>query len=101
MSTASTVLASPASDTVKPSRTTATASSRLAGVTRFSAPISSSSPHRSQFERSVFHCSYWASVTVRPDSPVWADGPQAIPAASNRIADMRKVIFVMFPSRVA
>ena len=101
MSIASTVLASPASDTVKPSWTAATACSRLAGVTRFSAPISSSAPHRPQLERSVFHCSYCASVTFRPDSPVWADGPQDTPAASNRIADMSTVVFVMFPSRVA
>src|SRR5206468_1061387 len=53
-----------ASETETPSLTSAAACFRFAGVMRFIVPISSSLPQRPQFDRSFFHCSYWAVVTL-------------------------------------
>src|SRR5439155_1223593 len=53
-----------ASETETPSLTSAAACFRFAGVMRFIVPISSSLPQRPQFDKSFFHCSYWAVVTL-------------------------------------
>src|SRR5688572_29956834 len=56
------VSASEARDTVTPSLTSDAACFRLAGVTRFSVPSSSSFPQRPQFDSSVCQRSYSARV---------------------------------------
>ena len=81
---------------MKPSSTSATASRRLAGVIKFSAPISSSAPQRPQLVNSVFHCSYCASVTARSE-PVWAHAPDTASTDSSATADSLIVIFIVFP----
>src|SRR5678816_2798393 len=65
-STALSVWAFEASDTVTPSLTKAAAALRLPGVIRLSVPISSSFPHRPQFESSARQRSYSAWVTSVP-----------------------------------
>src|SRR4029079_2955853 len=64
LSTALTVSTSAAKDTDTPSFTRPAACLRLDGVMRFRAPIWSSLPQRPQFDRSVSHRSYAASVTM-------------------------------------
>src|SRR5579864_666440 len=79
LSTAFTSSGSPARDTENPSRTNAADCLLFAGVMRFSVPISSSFPHRPQFDRSFFHCSYCSSVTVWLVAPLpWDDGTLAV-----------------------
>src|SRR5688572_13129384 len=73
LSTAFTVSASDDSETESPSLTRRAASLRLAGVMRFSVPISSAAPQRPQLEICFFHCSYWAAVTgCRLGDGAWA-----------------------------
>src|SRR5206468_239257 len=60
-----------ANDTDTPSLTRAAAALRLAGVTKFSVPISSSLPQRPQFESSVCQCSYSVCET---SGCAWAAG---------------------------
>src|SRR4030095_1852280 len=73
-STAFSVWAFEASDTVTPSLTNAAAALRLLGVIRFNVPSSSSSPHRPQYESSVRQRSYSACVTRD-----LGDAPEAMP----------------------
>jgi len=98
LSTAFSVSASAASDTETPSRTSAVASRRFAGVIRLRVPIWSSLPQRPQFESSVFQRSYWAAVTVsgaagalceKTPCPVYA---AATTAAAAHCRFMRAVI---------
>src|SRR5256885_13163520 len=94
LSTAFTVSASAANDTDTPSLTSAAACLRFEGVIRFNAPISSSLPHRPQFDSSVFHRSYCASVTAWPERFAWACGLTDGPNEKQRIA--RRLIVRVF-----
>ena len=60
LSTVRSVCAVDARDTVKPSVTNRAAERRFSAVIRFSAPISSSEPHRPQFESLSNQSSYCA-----------------------------------------
>src|SRR5713226_4913298 len=93
------VAASDASDTVKPSFTSDSACLRLAGVIRFNAPISSSFPHRPQFESSVCHRSNSAWVTTGRDvsgrgAGLW-EKPTGLPSATATITVEATTIIVL------
>src|SRR4026208_509574 len=68
LSTAFSTSVSRASDTDTPSRTSAAACLRLAGVMRLSAPISSCVPQRPQLESSFIHPSMTVLVSLCGDS---------------------------------
>src|SRR5262245_14939805 len=82
------VAAFDASETAKPSLTSAAAALRFAGVIRLSAPISSSLPQRPQLVSSVCHFSYWPAVTsgwfgeVCGVKPLWENATLALKAAA-------------------
>src|SRR5437773_11683659 len=78
------------SDTGNTSLTRAAAALRFAGVIRLRVPISSSLPHRPQFERSICHRSYWAGVVRAPRAGcgeiVWREGNATVPIVLTIIA---------------
>ena len=108
LSTPSSVCAVLASDTVMPSCTSAAAARRLAGVMRLRAPISSSGPHRPQFERSSSQRSYSASVISGRTSWALAAGTtpesnsnNAAPVPAMLVRIRRREIFMWSPRRLS